>query len=70
MDKSKIVGQFRMKLADRIYHDHRFDVTAFRGLMRRLPDRTLVYTADYERRLQEYEAQAKAKTEASDERDG
>ncbi len=59
----KIIGQFKLKLADRIYHDHRLDVTGFRGLMRRLPDRTLVYARDYEQRLREYEARAKANIE-------
>ncbi len=61
----KIIGQFRMKVADRIYHDHTLDLTAYKGLMRRLPDRTLVYTVDYEQRLREYEERMKANPESN-----
>jgi len=51
----KIIGPWRMKTADRIFHNHRLDFTAFRHL-RRLPDRTLVYAEEYEERLRQYEA--------------
>ncbi len=61
----KIIGQFRMKIADRIFHDHRLDFTAFKGLMRRLPDRTLVYSRDYEERLREYEVREKSKSDTT-----
>ncbi len=59
----KIIGPWSMKAADRIFHDHRLDFTAFKGPMRRLPDRMLVYASEYEERLREYEAQLKAKSE-------
>jgi len=66
----KIIGPWRMKAADRIFHDHRLDFTAFKGLMRRLPDRTLVYATEYEERLRQYEAQLKAKGDSTDKDNG
>ncbi len=34
--------------------------------MRRLPDRTLVYTSEYEERLREYDAREKTKSDTTD----
>lgn len=42
------------------------DFTAFKGLMRRLPDRTLVYATEYEERLRQYESQLKEKSDSTD----
>jgi len=65
-----IIGPWSFKAADRLYHNHRLDFTAFKGLMRRLPDRTLVYASEYEERLRRYEAQLKAKSEPADDGKG
>ena len=47
---------FKVTLAQAIFHNHRFD-TAYDGrYVVRLPDLTLVYAQDYERRLTEYQA--------------
>jgi len=61
-----IIGPWSFKAADRLYHNHRLDFTAFKGNMRRLPDRTLAYTSEYEERLREYEAREKAKSDTTD----
>jgi len=65
-----IIGPWSFKAADRLYHNHRLDFTAFKGLMRRLPDRTLVYARDYEERLRQYEEQLKAKSKTAGESKG
>jgi hypothetical protein len=55
-----LAGPFRLDSAYLRFHDHGLD-NAFRGPLRRLPDRTIVRAEDYEARLAEYEAAKRAR---------
>ncbi len=58
MTRLHVQGPFRLSAGLRDKHDYRQD-TAWNGAyLLRLPDRTLVPAADYERRLAEYRQNA------------
>ena len=49
-------GPFMNNNAFRLYHNHRLDPATKGRHIRRLPDRTLVWSDEYEQRLREYES--------------
>ena len=54
----RYIGPFTDNAAIRLYHDHRLDPATKGKHIIRLPDRTLVWSDEYEERLREYEAKA------------
>ena len=49
------IGPFTNNSAFRLYHNHRLDPAMKGRHVRRLPDRTLVWSDEYEERLREYQ---------------
>jgi hypothetical protein len=49
------VGPFTNNIAIRLFHNHRLDPATKGKHLIRLPDRTLVWSGEYEQRLREYE---------------